>query len=70
MANNTKKSALQFQKEFVAPGNKLYCNICACIVSSDRKSTILKHRSSKKHINGLTRICYANFFDRPRRRSN
>ena len=34
MANNTKKYALQFQKEFiVAPGNKLYCNICACIVS-------------------------------------
>ena len=55
MANNTKKYALQFQKKFfVAPGNKLYCNTCACIVSSDRKSTILKHRSSKKHINGLT----------------
>ena len=55
MANNTKKYALQFQKEFiVAPGNKLYCNICACIVSSDHKSAILKHRSSKKHNNGLT----------------
>ena len=29
-----------------------------CIASSDRKSTILKHRSSKKHINSLTETEY------------
>ena len=39
----------------MAFGNQLYCNLCNCEVTSDRKSTIDKHRSSKKHCKGLSK---------------
>jgi len=57
MENNckiAKKMALKFKNEFeLRLGKELYCKICAIVVTSTRKSTIEKHRSSKKHSMGL-----------------
>jgi hypothetical protein len=42
--------AKKFPAEFeMHPSNKLYCKLCNCIVNSSRKSTLDKHRNSKKH---------------------
>lgn len=40
-----------FPGEFVLGANsELFCNICSCTVKIERKSSVIKHRSSKKHL--------------------
>jgi hypothetical protein len=49
-----RRYVILYNKEFITTtNNKLFCKICSCVVSSLRKSSIEKHRSSRKHKNAL-----------------
>ena len=48
-SKNQVKYAYKYKNKFIlAFGNQLYCNLCNCKVTSDRKSTIDKHSSSTR----------------------
>lgn len=45
----------KYKDEFMlGPKDQLYCKICASIIMSERKSTVEKHRKTKKHEEGLS----------------
>ena len=76
MPNKNKKSSFYakiYPEEFIKRREgELWCNLCSCIVSSDRKSNIDSHRKTKKYISTLTilkkqdkKVCTQTFLNYP-----
>ena len=47
----------EFPKEFKkTPRNELYCTICNTTINHERRSTVVKHQETSKHIKGVSNM--------------
>ena len=52
------KYVKMYPEEFlINPNNELFCNLCSCLVNTERKSSVDKHRTSKKQAKNTVREC-------------